>query len=170
MIEVRRARSADAAELARLRWRFRADFDPAVEERSAFVERCRTWMRRRLAEAEPWRCWVAVEGRVVGHVWVEAVEKVPNPVDEAELHAYLTNMYVIPDLRGRGIGTRLLAAALEWCRERDVGSVVLWPTERSRSLYGRHGFRETGNVLELPLKAPCNAPAETAARAEESGR
>lgn len=71
---------------------------------------------------------------------------------------------------GAGFGTRLLAAALDWCRKRGVGSVVLWPTERSRSLYGRHGFRETGNVLELALKAPCNAPEEADTRVEEAGR
>jgi GNAT superfamily N-acetyltransferase len=162
---IRRAVASDAPALARLRHAFRAEIDPATEDTGGFLRRCEAWMEARLGDpVSGWRAWVAeaapadgdVAGgvggcRLVGHVWVGLLEKIPNPVDEVEAHAYLTNMYVEPGHRGAGIGAELLEAALSWCRERGVGSVVLWPTERSRALYGRAGFRDTGHVLELPL-------------------
>lgn len=150
---VRTAHPADAARLARLRYRFRAAEDPAVESREAFLERCEPWMRERLdPEARTWRCWVAEpDGAIRGHVWVQMVPKIPNPADEPEHHAYLTNMYVEPEHRGRGLGSALLERAVEACREEAVHSLILWPTEESRSLYRRFGCAPAEGIFELDL-------------------
>jgi len=144
---VRRAVPGDAAALAALRWEFRAAIGDANEERDAFVRRCEAWMRPRLAPESSWRAWVAeAAGEVVGTVWVQLMEKMPNPVDEAEVHAYVTNVYVRPSARG-GVGSRLLAAALEECAAAGVHQAFLWPTERSRALYRRLGFGGQGAVM-----------------------
>jgi L-amino acid N-acyltransferase YncA len=144
---VRRAVPGDAAALAALRWEFRAGIGAANEERDAFVRRCEAWMSTRLAGGSPWRAWVAeADGEVVGTVWIEWMEKMPNPVDEPEVHAYVTNVYVRPEARG-GVGSRLLAAALEECAAAGVHQAFLWPTERSRALYRRFGFGGEGAVM-----------------------
>ena len=88
--------------------------------------------------------------RIVGQVWLQLLTKVPNPVGERDRHAYLSNLYVVPDARG-GIGRQLLEAALDWANRQRVDRVVLWPTERSRTLYERHGFVGVGDVMELTL-------------------
>ncbi len=144
---------ADAAELARLRYEFRSTERPATEPREAFVARATAWMRERLAPGTPWRCFVAVrDGAINGHVWITLVDKVPNPGgDEPERHAYLTNLYVRPAERG-GTGSALLETALAWCREARVDTVILWPSERSRTLYARHGFDASRGVMVLPLR------------------
>lgn len=151
---VREAKPDDATRLSRMRYEFRAAEDTAVEVREAFLERCVSWMRARLDPGEErWRCWVAErEKRIVGHAWLQRVPKVPNPVREAETHAYLTNTYVEPEHRGRGIGFALVRAAVDWCRREDIDSVILWPTDASRSLYRRIGFEPAGgDVYELRL-------------------
>lgn len=150
---VRSATPGDAERLARLRYEFRAAEDPAVEDRDRFVERCREWMRQQLRPGcDRWRCWVVEpDGRIRGHVWVHLFPKVPNPADEAERHAYLTNMFVEPELRGRGLGTALLETALDWCRDRALDSLILWPTEDSRSLYRRVGCEPSDGLFELSL-------------------
>jgi GNAT superfamily N-acetyltransferase len=82
-----------------------------------------------------------------GHAWLNIIEKIPNPGPEDELHAYITNVYVEYGLRNQGVGARLLDAALDYCKASRVDSVILWPTERSRSLYERHGFTRAENVM-----------------------
>jgi predicted acetyltransferase len=85
---------------------------------------------------------------LLGHVCVQLFEKIPNPVNERELHAYVSNCYVIPEMRNHGLGRRLLNKALSWCRARDVDAVILWPSRASKSLYRRCGFAPS-DILEL---------------------
>lgn len=162
MLTVRSAGVADAAELARLRYEFRAAERPAVESRETFVARCTTWMRERLVPGSSWHCLVAErDGATVGHVWLEVVDKVPNPgANEPERHVYLTNLYVRPDARG-GPGSALVEAALAWCRERQADTVILWPSEKSRTLYARYGFAPSTDILALSLKASGSAISPT---------
>jgi len=82
-------------------------------------------------------------------LWLQLVEKIPNPRSEPEHHAYITNFFIQEFTRGRGIGSRLLSTAIAWCEARDVHAVILWPTERSRSLYERSGFAVRDDLMEL---------------------
>ena len=149
-LALRAAVAGDASVLARLRYDFRCELGTPVEAEPAFVARCASWMRERIGAESEWRCWVAEEdGEIVGNLWLCRVEKMPNPVAEREQHAYVTNVYVIPARRGAGIGGRLLEAALEWCRSAEVDAVLLWPSERSRSLYGRYGFGVRDDLFAL---------------------
>jgi len=143
---IRRAAAEDAKALAALRWEFRAALGRVNEHPDAFARRCTKWMRTRLAGGS-WRAWVAeAGGQAVGTVWLQLLEKMPNPVVEPELHGYVTNLYVRETARG-GVGGRLLAAALEECAAAGVHAAFLWPTERSRSLYRRFGFSGEGEVM-----------------------
>jgi len=151
MIEIRSASPADAAALAELRWEFRVARAPATEAHDAFVARCAAWMRAELTAEGRWRGWVAVaDGAIVGQTWLQTIEKMPNPVDELERHAYVSNLFVQPSFRG-GVGTRLLETAVEWARSNDVDRVLLWPSARSVTLYERHGFTHRGDVMERAL-------------------
>lgn len=150
-VVVRRADASDAGELARLRFAFRAEVgDRIVEDEGAFLLRCTRWMESRLESETRWQCWVAQRERhIVGHVWLQIVEKVPNPVDEPEEHAYITNMHVVESERGRGTGSLLLDAALRWCRLRGIDAAILWPSQRSRPFYERHGFAVREDLMQL---------------------
>ncbi|HEU4452334.1 MAG TPA: hypothetical protein VFR81_04710, partial [Longimicrobium sp.] len=101
---IRPAVPGDAPAAARMRYAFRAELGTPNEPEDAFVARCGAWMAERLASGA-WRGWIAEDGggAMVGQAWVQLVEKMPNPVDEAELHAYVTNCYVLPGMRGGGI-------------------------------------------------------------------
>lgn len=149
---MRLATPADARVLAGLRYDFRSALNPAVEPEEAFVARCSDWMAERLAPPSPWRCWVYERDTgVSGHIWLQLIEKIPNPAPELERHAYITNVYVRPDARGSGAGKALLEAALSFCTANAVDSVILWPTDRSRTLYARHGFAVRADLMEAIL-------------------
>jgi GNAT superfamily N-acetyltransferase len=151
-VRVRLARSGDSRALADLRYRFRTENDPATETEPRFLRRCTSWMKKRFRSgSSPWRCWVLDDGdQLLGHVCVQLFEKVPNPIhDEPELHAYVTNFYVVPEMRRQGLGERLLNTALSWCRARGTDAIILWATPGSRSLYRRCGLAKPVDIFEL---------------------
>jgi ribosomal protein S18 acetylase RimI-like enzyme len=148
-ILIRPAAAGDSAALARLRYEFRAGVAPAADSESAFVERCTIWMGERLRPGASWRCWVAqASDAIVGSVWLQLIEKLPNPVAEPELHGYISSLYVQPAHRRARLGSLLLAACLDECEAQAVDAVILWPTPRSRSLYVRHGFAVRDDLME----------------------
>lgn len=148
---IRLARPGDCRALAEMRYLFRAETGRVNEAQPAFVRRCTSWMKSRFRPGSlVWRCWVAEkEEQLLGHVCVQLFEKIPNPVNEPELHAYVTNCYVRPEMRKRGIGQRLLHKALSWCHARGTDAIILWPSRASRSLYRRCGFAARSDIFEL---------------------
>jgi GNAT superfamily N-acetyltransferase len=150
-VQIRLATSADWNALAEMRYRFRTELGSPAEPKSRFVRRCTSWMKRRFrVGSSPWRCWVLDDGKqLLGQVYVQLFEKIPNPVNEPEFHAYVTNFYVVPEMRGHGLGKKLLNKALSWCRAQGADSVILWATRESKSLYRRCGLVEPYDILEL---------------------
>jgi GNAT superfamily N-acetyltransferase len=149
MTAVRRAEPGDAHAMAVMRYTFRTELGEPVESELEFVERATAWLADRLEQGS-WTGWLALEQeQPVGLVLVHLLEKVPNPVVEPESIGYVSSLYVRPDRRDRGIGDVLLRTAVDFCRDHDVESVVLWPSPRSVPLYERHGFRHQGDVMEL---------------------
>jgi len=149
---VRFAAASDAEMLAQLRYELRSAFHNVIESEGEFIARCSSWMLTRLRDDGAWKCWIAESGATaIGNVWVQLIEKIPNPVEEAETYAYLTNFFVREEYRGKGIGSMLLAEALAWSRSNDAAAVILWPTERSKPLYVRHGFKTADDFMELVL-------------------
>lgn len=151
-VAYRLAAPSDAEPLAALRWAFRhREGVPEKTAEAEFLERCAAFFRDALAGPR-WRAFLAVDGdAIVGHAFVETVAKIPAPNLPDGRLGYVTNVYVIPQLRGRGIGAALLEAVKSCCRAEGFELLVLWPSERSRPLYRRAGFREQNEVMELIL-------------------
>ena len=156
-IVVRFATPNDASDLLRLRYALRSSPPrKTVESETAFRSRAEPWMREHLAKGHPWYCWVAerpaTPGHLLGAIWLQVLEKIPNPNGQPEEHAYITSFYIDAAERDGGLGTRMLRAALDWCDARPIDSTILWPTDRSRPLYQRHGFAPPNDVFERTSK------------------
>jgi GNAT superfamily N-acetyltransferase len=63
---------------------------------------------------------------------------------------FINGVYVPPGLRRRGIGRRLMHAALGWLRARGCESVRLHSSVEGRPLYASLGFKE-GDEMVLQL-------------------
>jgi GNAT superfamily N-acetyltransferase len=149
---IRPAGPGDAAALAALRWQFKVEDDGGnvPEDEEKFTAECEGWLRARMAG--PWRAWLAeVEGRPCGHVFVSLVEKVPSPFPGSEALGYVTNFYVIPEHRNRGLGKALLDEVTRYARAHQLDTLIVWPSERSTPLYQRCGFGRPGELLEQPV-------------------
>jgi GNAT superfamily N-acetyltransferase len=151
-IQIRVATETDAPALARFRYELRSSKSHMIESDAEFIERCTVWMQERLRDDSGWRCWIAeCDGTQCGNVWAQVVEKIPNPAAETECFVYLTNFYVREEYRGKGIGTRLLSEVLAWSKAKKAHTIILWPRERSKTLYARHGFAAAHDLMHLSL-------------------
>lgn len=132
--EVRRATVADAGVTGRLLFDFNTEFESPTPSAEAFASRFRDLLTR------PDVIVLLAEGsEPVGFAYLTLR---PTPYGDGPL-AQLEELYVRPELRDRGIGTRLLVAALDAVRERDAIEMHINVDEvdvDTRRFYERHGF------------------------------
>jgi len=154
-VRIRRAVIDDAPVLARMRAEFRLTDAGLVSPPSpSFLAGLESWLRDRLA-GPAWLAWVAVEadGSIVGHVFLQVIEKIPKPLPGPSSIGYLTNFYVVPTWRGRGIGGALLNALRDHARAAGFYFVIESASTESVPLYRRHGYAPPTDLLELPIAA-----------------
>jgi ribosomal protein S18 acetylase RimI-like enzyme len=144
----RAATSADIDELARLRWQLYTEQASHDEPFDAYVERFREFAREALAR-EDWRAWCAEEaGRLVAAMWLQTVPRVPAPGrGDPRPIGYLTNMYVDPDHRSRGLGSRMLRDLLVSCEASGYELVLAFPATDAYAFYEQNGFTRPSDPL-----------------------
>jgi len=78
----------------------------------------------------------------------------PHPLDPRAGDWRLRGMAVEPELQGRGLGGRLVRAAIERIRER--GGKRLWCNARvtAQRFYEKHGLRAEGERFDIPTIGP----------------
>ena len=144
--QVRRATPGDAGSVARLLHDFQEEFDESSPGVEALTERYEDLIRNRdmtvlLAGDGPdgfaqirYRPWVYSAG--------------PNA------HSYLEELYVVPGLRGDGIGRALLEAALEMARGEGATHMELGTSTddtAARGLYESLGFTNREGSPDGPV-------------------
>jgi ribosomal protein S18 acetylase RimI-like enzyme len=132
-IPVRQARVEDAAEIARLLRNFNLEYSeptPPIEELAETVARL-------LADDE---ITVLLAGEGPGGL---SLFRFRPGIWSAGAETYLQELYVVPALRGRGIGRALLEATIGLARERGADRIDLNTGETdiaARGLYESMGF------------------------------
>ena len=150
---VRHATADDADELAALRWQWSNEGRTPTVERSAFVPQMASAVRRYL-DSGRWTIWIATDAatdRIVGHAYLQRIEKVPRPYPRPSAWGYVTNVYVVPEHRNAGIGRQILDALINETRDEGMDTLLLWPSQRAVPFYLRAGFGTPANALELAL-------------------
>lgn len=149
-VEIRPARASDAAAFLEF-WR-----GIVAEERFVRTEvvdaPVRAYRRRfrRHDDDDETDLVAIVGGRLVGHV---NVQRERHPVTR---HVASLSIAVAADVRGLGIGTRLMEEAVGWSRRAGVEKLVLavYPhNEAAIALYRRFGFVEEGRLARHSRKS-----------------
>ena len=84
--------------------------------------------------------WLALShGRIEGSIVIDG--------GDAETEGAHLRWFIVSDsLRGNGVGSKLITAALDFCRRRKYKKIYLWTFEglnTARHLYEKYGFRVT---------------------------
>jgi GNAT superfamily N-acetyltransferase len=138
---IRSATVDDIPELARLRWQLYSEREPHDETFEVYVERFAAFARDALAR-DDWRAWcAAADGRLVAAMWLHTVPRVPAPGHgDPRPMGYLTNMYVEPEQRSRGLGSRMVQELIRHCEATGFELVLAFPAEDAYRFYERSGF------------------------------
>ena len=87
------------------------------------------------------RIWIVEkEGRIIGSAAI---------VKFSEKEAHLRWLLLHPEVRGRGLGRRLVEDALDFCRDVGYSSVFLWTVNTlpiAAQLYQSVGFKQTDEL------------------------
>lgn len=133
---VRQARIGDASYLSYLH---AAVYQEQYGFRDIFEYYVLKGLVEHLANPEGGRIWVAeLEGRIVGGIAV-----VRTDAETAQLRWFIMEQAC----QGKGIGKRLFAAAMAFCRELGYRRAFLWTIDilgPARHLYAKFGFSLTG--------------------------
>lgn len=97
---------------------------------------------------------VEVDGRILGGAGVAPLEGAGEEVCE------LRKMYFLPELRGKGVGQKLMDLCLKAAREFGFKQCYLETLEtmtEARKLYGRNGFKQIPSSLGATGHFGCDA-------------
>lgn len=155
---VREARATDIDAMVELLghlFKQEVDFAPAPAKQRRALELI-------LAQPSMGRLFVLTrEGKVLGMVSLLFTISTA----EGGKAAWLEDLVVRPEHRERGLGTRLLRAAVDWARRAGISRITLLSdasNARARGLYLRHGFSTSGmQPLRLYLGRKSGARAVT---------
>ena len=151
---VREARLGDVAELARLRWDFRSA-SQAVQSWDSFSAEFQRWFQSAYVSSR-WVVAVAESnpGRLCGCIFLQCVEKVPNPGATIRSWGYVTNSYMAPEFRSRGLGGVMLRLVVAAARARSLEFLIVWPSPEAESFYQRAGFLPVVQQHSSPGDSP----------------
>ncbi len=132
-------------------------FGPELELESESGARFVHWMNRLPALAWTWIGFEAwFDGNLGGYVWVEDGRVVANatvaPLTSSGRQWVLSNVAVLEEWRGRGIGRSLVRACLRHVAERGGERVLLqvWQSNKAAGhIYESEGFRAIGRTWRL---------------------
>lgn len=123
-MQIRLAEIRDIDQLIQMRWDFTLeDFEINTFKRNdyqSFVVECRQFLESAIS-SNNWFIWVAEEEeKIVSHIYLELIHKVPRPGRIAHPFVYMTNVYTSKDARNKGIGSKLITTINEWVKKNTM--------------------------------------------------
>jgi len=153
-MNIRLANNKDIDQLIRMRWDFTNEYrENQFEEHQyeSFYLECKEFLMNAI-NSKQWFIWVAeLEDKLISHVYIELISKVPRPGQKTNPFTYMTNVYTLPKYRGNGVGSQILKKIESWSRDNEYEFIIVWPSEWSIEFYKRNGYKQCKEPMELIL-------------------
>ncbi|KAB2334458.1 GNAT family N-acetyltransferase [Cytobacillus depressus] len=149
---IRLAESKDIEQLIRMRWDVTIESYPSKSfdesEFDSFQVECEDFLNNAI-KGDRWFIWIAEEeGKIVSHIYIELIEKVPRPGSITRPFAFMTNVYTVKDFRNKGVGSQLLTAINEWAKKEQYEFIIVWPSDESVNYYKKNGYSHCKEPME----------------------
>ncbi len=145
---LRRASTADLETLVAHRKEMFRDMgykeDATMESMSS---RFRVWLLKQM-NAGDYCAWLisAADGSVAAGTGLWLMDWPPHMIGKSARRGNILNVYTAQSFRRRGLARVLMQAALDWCRENQIDTVILHASAAGRSLYVSMGFEATNEM------------------------
>ncbi|WP_243299966.1 GNAT family N-acetyltransferase [Bacillus litorisediminis] len=149
-MNIRLAEAKDIKQLIKMRWDNTIEFDKSKKNESYgdFEKECQIFLENALNSGQ-WFIWVAEENeKIVSHIYLESIQKVPRPGRITYPFAYMTNVYTIPEYRNKGIGSKVLSSINKWIKENHYEFVIVWPSDEAINYYKKNGYVHCTEPME----------------------
>lgn len=87
---------------------------------------------------------------LVGMAWLALVPRVPRPGVTTRRSADIQSVFVLPEHRGRRVGSELVQAATEHALRLGAGRVTVHSGRKAVPVYERLGFASSPQLLQAP--------------------
>jgi GNAT superfamily N-acetyltransferase len=92
---------------------------------------------------------VEENGAIIGGCGLSTFRIPPMAHQKTGIYAYISNMYVEPEYRGKGIGRSLLRKVIETCKKDGIGLILLHASNFGHNLYESMGFESPKGLMHL---------------------
>lgn len=118
------------------------------ESYDGFEKECESFLENAF-NSHQWFIWIAeVDDKIVSHIYIELVQKVPRPGRITYPFVYMTNVFTVAEYRNKGIGSKLLNSINEWVEERNYEFVMVWPSNEAINYYKKNGYEHSTEVMQ----------------------
>ena len=148
----RPATEKDAAQLAGLRALMQCEVN-GVEAKTVTPQYRKDlviYFREALLKNEIYCAVAEIEGKLIAANGLVLYRKPPSMNGKVGLNGYVSNVYTLPEYRGRGIAQKLMQLLVDYARESGARLLHLGATSAGKAVYERVGFKDPEYVpLEL---------------------
>lgn len=151
-MRIEQAHPDDVPALARLLWLDTRGVEPERPSVDAFAGQLARWWATCEATHVAFVARMPEAG-VVGMAWIAFAPRVPRPGAVVRMSGDVQSVFVVPEMRGRGIGSALVSAVAEHAERYGAARVTVHSGRRAVPLYERLGFAPSPQLLLRPPEA-----------------
>lgn len=113
----------------------------------AMSAKFRPWLEARM-NAGQYLAWLvaAPDGSIAAGAGLWLMDWPPHMIGAGPQRGNILNVFTAVRFRRRGLARRLMEAALDWCRENGVDTVILHASPDGRRLYESMGFQASNEM------------------------
>lgn len=159
MYNLREAKKEDISTLKTLYYYFVLDMNQFEASDSIMDEEVLIWIETALS-GEKSIIYVAEKDDVIsGFVRLQHKERISGDENKIIHYAKLSDLYVLPEVRKKGIAKQLINASIHWAKERQLYDMILNVYEKNQAahnLYKAFGFEDESNLSDSRIRMKYN--------------